>query len=74
MAYKYVVTDDLKTHLETVYGQPLTEFFNDWIYGQGYPTFSVSWNQGGGVFYLKSTQTQSFPSSVPLFLTHVDYS
>jgi hypothetical protein len=54
-------------------GLNFTQFFNQWYYGQGYPTFSVSWNQGNNVFYLKSTQTQSFPSSVPLFMTHVDY-
>ena len=64
---------DFKNFMQTQTGLNFTQFFNQWYYGQGYPTFSVSWNQGGGVFYLKSTQTQSFPSSVPLFMTHVDY-
>ena len=64
---------EFKNFMEAQSGLNFTQFFNQWYYGQGYPTFSVSWNQGGGVFYLKSTQTQSFPSSVPLFMTHVDY-
>ena len=64
---------DFKNFMQTQTGLNFTQFFNQWYYGQGYPTFSISWNQGGGVFYLKSTQTQSFPSSVPLFMTHVDY-
>ena len=59
--------------MQTYSGINLTQFFNQWYYGQGYPTFSVSWNQINDVFYLRSTQTQSFPSSVPLFLTDVDY-
>lgn len=64
---------DFKNFMEAQSGLNFTQFFNQWYYGQGYPTFSVSWNQSNNVFYLKSTQTQSFPSSVPLFMTHVDY-
>jgi aminopeptidase N len=64
---------EFKIFMENYSGMNLTQFFNQWYYGQGYPTFSVSWNQSNNVFYLKSTQTQSFPSSVPLFMTDVDY-
>lgn len=64
---------EFKNFMEVQSGLNFTQFFNQWYYGQGYPTFSVSWNQGGGVFYLKSTQAQSVPASVPLFMTHVDY-
>ncbi len=64
---------DFKNFMEAQSGLNFTQFFNQWYYGQGYPTFSVSWNQSNNVFYLKSTQAQSFPSSVPLFMTHVDY-
>ena len=41
-AYKYAMTSDLKTHLEAVYGSSLTEFFNDWIYNQGYPKYTIT--------------------------------
>lgn len=64
---------DMKNFMENYTGINLSQFFNQWYYGQGYPTFSVAWNQVNNVFYLKSTQTTSFPSSVPLFLTDVDY-
>ena len=64
---------EFKNYFQTFTGLNLTQFFNQWYYGQGYPTFAVSWNQSNNVFYLKSTQTQSFPSSVPLFITDVDY-
>jgi aminopeptidase N len=41
LAYGYAQTNHLKTHLESVSGQSLTEFFNDWLYGQGYPSYQV---------------------------------
>lgn len=40
-AYSYAVTTQLKTHLETASGLDLTEFFNDWIYGEGYPSYQL---------------------------------
>ena len=42
LAFKYAVTSDFKSHVEAVYGSSLTEFFNDWIYGQGHPSYSIS--------------------------------
>ena len=40
--FKYAVTTDFKTQMETVTGLNLTEFFNDWVYGQGYPKYTIS--------------------------------
>jgi len=45
LAYGYAKTPDLITHLEAVSGKNLTEFFNDWIYNQGYPSYSLKWFQ-----------------------------
>ena len=42
LAYKYAVTSDLQAHLEAVYGSSLSEFFNDWVYNEGYPTYSIT--------------------------------
>jgi aminopeptidase N len=63
LAYGYAVTSNLKAHLEAVYGSSLTEFFNDWVYGQGYPTYSVSaQNFGTGQAKITVNQTTNFPS------------
>ncbi|PKB16543.1 M1 family aminopeptidase [Flavobacterium sp. 5] len=63
LAYKYAKTADLKSHLEAVYGSSLTEFFNDWIYNQGYPTYTITaQNLGGGQAKFTISQTQSDPS------------
>jgi aminopeptidase N len=67
LAYKYAVTSDLKSHLEAVYGSSLTEFFDDWVYKQGYPTYTVTaQNWGAGQAKITINQTQSH-ISVPFF-------
>jgi len=67
LAYKYAITTDLQDHLEVTYGSSLNEFFNDWIYNQGYPTYSVTaQNWGAGLARITINQTQSH-SSVNFF-------
>lgn len=68
LAYKYAVTTDLKMHLETAYGSNLNEFFNDWVYRQGYPSYTISaQNWGVGQAKIVVSQTQSDPVSVSYF-------
>lgn len=43
LAYGYATSPDLQGHLEALYGQSLQEFFDDWLYGQGYPSYNVNW-------------------------------
>lgn len=63
LAYGYALTGDLKSHLENVYGSSLTEFFNDWIYMQGYPTYTITaQNWGAGQAKITVSQTQSHAS------------
>lgn len=64
---------DFKVFMENYTGLDLLQFFNQWYYGEGYPTFNVKWNHVSGNFFIKSVQTQSMPSSVPLFITPIDY-
>ncbi len=45
LAYGYAKTEDFKAAMENASGLDLNEFFNDWIYGQGYPNFTIRWNQ-----------------------------
>lgn len=45
LAYAYAKTPDLIGHMETASGQNLSEFFNDWIYDQGYPSYTLTWHQ-----------------------------
>lgn len=66
LAYSYARTADLNASLLTSTGKDFTEFFNDWIYGQGYPTYDIRWKQVGNQVTFKASQTQSH-SSVSFF-------
>ena len=41
-AYGYACSSDFITHMENASGISLTEFFNDWLYDEGYPIYSIS--------------------------------
>lgn len=63
LAYGYAITTDLKAKLEAVHGSNLDEFFNDWVYNQGYPTYTITaQNWGAGQAKIIVNQTQSDPS------------
>ncbi|WP_027377430.1 M1 family aminopeptidase [Kaistella palustris] len=67
LAYNYAKTEDFRLSLLQSTGKDFTEFFNDWIYGQGYPTYQIRWNQTSDqVLRFKVSQTQS-NSSVNFF-------
>ncbi len=42
-AYSNASTDDLKNIFEQVSGQNLTWFFDQWVYGQGFPELNIGW-------------------------------
>lgn len=44
-AYDYAKTEDFINIVETSSGEDLTEFFEDWLYNQGYPSYTINWNQ-----------------------------
>jgi aminopeptidase N len=65
-------TADFKAIAESVYGFNLDTFFNQWIYGRGYPQYKATWNQVGTTVYVKLMQSQSCPSYTNHFSTPVE--
>jgi aminopeptidase N len=72
-AYAYAKTQDFIPIMEAASGQSLTEFFSDWLYNQGYPSYTIEWNQISPTEVKTTiTQTQSdasvsyFEAPVPL--------
>jgi aminopeptidase N len=62
LAYGYALTPNFQAHMEAVYGQSLTEFFNDWVYHQGYPTYTITaqnWGTGQAKFVVNQTQSDA---------------
>lgn len=63
LAYGYARTADLQYHLEQQSGQDLNEFFNDWYYGEGYPSYQAEWFPlPGPKILIKVLQITSHPS------------
>lgn len=61
--YGFASTDMLKSHMEASSGKDLIEYFNDWYYGQGYPSYVLTVNSmEDQKFNVQLTQTTSHPS------------
>ncbi len=61
-AYAFGHTEELVSHLEETSGLDLTLFFQNWFYGEGYPTYSLNWSSDEQQVILQVDQTTSHPS------------
>lgn len=43
LAYGSATTEDLRDHFSAVAGSDLSEFFNDWVYRGGYPSYVINY-------------------------------
>lgn len=63
LQYGFAKTPDLQRHFETQSGRDLDYFFEDWIYGEGWPAYTLSWSQNqNGRLRLHLYQEPSHPS------------
>ena len=74
-SYGYATSDEFIASVEESTQTDLTEFFNDWLYGEGYPTYTIEWSQPSqnlARFVINQTQSHSsvdfFESKVTLKL------
>ena len=74
--YGFAKTPQFQAYLEASSKQDLTEFFKDWYYGQGYPTYQINVRQEGDLkVIIRLNQTTShnsvsfFEMPVPMVLT-----
>ncbi|MDY0342675.1 MAG: M1 family aminopeptidase [Lentimicrobium sp.] len=66
-AYGFAGTAQLKETFENVSGMNLTSFFDDWIYGEGFPSYQVKCDRLiNGDYHVDIHQTTSH-ASVPYF-------
>lgn len=63
LANGYASTQDLISHLELAADTVLSEYFNDWFYGEGYPIYQINWRQDiSNLVQLEVYQMQSHAS------------
>jgi hypothetical protein len=63
LANGFAYTPDLQKHMELSSGEKLDHFFNNWVYGEGYPSYTIKWDQDANFNgYVRIQQTQSHPS------------
>jgi hypothetical protein len=71
LKYGVATTEDFQEVAESVYGQPLDYFFQEWIYGEKYPNYNVGWTYndiGGGVWRVHINVEQT-PGTNPQYFT-----
>ena len=72
-AFGNATTADLKAIMEAAYGgMNLDTFFNEWVYGYGFPEYKVTWNQIGTSVYVKLTQKPSCTLTTTPFSTMLE--
>jgi hypothetical protein len=53
-------------------GLDLTPFFEQWYFGEGYPTYSIRYRQVGNELLMQISHTASKPSVTPTFTNPID--
>ncbi|MFN5795868.1 MAG: M1 family aminopeptidase, partial [Bacteroidota bacterium] len=71
-AHSNASINDFITVFENTCSINLSDFKQQWIYGQGYPTFSAEWNSNNNLLNLQVSQTPSAPSFTALFKTPLE--
>ena len=70
VAYGVATTEDFQAIAESVSGLDLDYFFQQWIYGENYPRYSVVWSKhslGGNLYNLSLKITQNVNSNPSYF-------
>lgn len=59
--FDFGTTENLKFHLEQQGQRDLSEFFDDWYSGEGYPSYTIHWQPADDGLYLQINQETSHP-------------
>jgi aminopeptidase N len=49
LSFNFAKTPNLISHFEQEAATSLSEFMNDWFYGEGYPIFNIKWQQNNHI-------------------------
>jgi len=63
---------DVRDKFMETTGLNLTPFFEQWYFGEGYPTYSIRYRQVGSELLMQISHTASKPSVTPTFTNPID--
>lgn len=63
---------DIKNAFEASTGLDLTNFFQEWYFGEGYPTYTSRWNMVGNDLLIEITHSTSAPTVTPTFTNPIE--
>lgn len=63
---------DIKNAFEASSGIDLTNFFEEWYFGEGFPTYTSRWNSIGNDLLIEITHSASFPTVTPTFTNPIE--
>ena len=63
---------DFRNKMQEISSINYTPFFEQWYFGEGYPTYSIRWKQIGQDLLLELKHTASKPSVTPTFTNPID--
>lgn len=69
---KAATTADLQAVFSKDLNQDMSGFFNQWVYGKGYPEYTPTWNQISNVLFLKIKQRGIGKGGTPLYTMPID--
>jgi len=75
LAYSTATTEDLQRVSEQVTGKNLNYFFQEWVYGEKYPVYSISWNKSrrsDGLYDVSVNVSQTRNTNPDFFTMPVD--
>ena len=64
--------DDFKNMISSMSGIDFTDYFAQWYYGEGYPTYNIVWQQQSDTVSFTVNQQTSMPSITPFFKLPVE--
>ncbi len=75
-AFGTATTDSLRHVLESLSGVALDSFFRQWVYGEGFPIYTLRWRQSADTLYVFVDQQTAHPSvprfDIPVPIRYVD--
>jgi len=58
--------------MQDVTGMDFTDFMQEWYFGEGFPTYSLRWNNVGNDLLIEVNQTVSRPAVTPFFTNDLE--